>query len=136
MPGRYKAEVKPGVPLGFVEDAVVRLAALPAAEPRASAATEGQAPLNRAWTHGGFEAPPAPLPVADVKASAEHSGRYGPVSKLFDGAYMSSTDSVMWAAGVTPVITADLGQEVQISSATTREWHMNTGWTWRTAGWS
>jgi len=45
-----------------------------------------------------------------------------------DSAYSASYYSVMWPAGVTPTITAELKREAVIRRVLLREWHMNPNW--------
>jgi len=114
-------------PARFIEirDRVLAMPALPAA----AAGGALQAPaLARAWQAGGFDAPLEALRVDRVSADLEPYGRYGPVDKLIDGGFSSSTFSVMWAAGETPTITLELPAEAEISSVVLREWHMSDAW--------
>ncbi|MBM4049146.1 MAG: hypothetical protein FJ279_28945, partial [Planctomycetes bacterium] len=111
-----------------VTEAVSQAAKLVA--PSGSQAQKGlTAPaLKPGWQHAGFDPLPEVLPVASVKASAPHSGRYGPVEKIFDGECSGSTVSVMWEPGVTPVVIAELAEAQEIKSIVLREWHMNPNW--------
>jgi hypothetical protein len=102
------------------------LCALPALGrvPQASAPAAATAPV--AWQSSAFDAPPAPLSVADAISEPEPSK--GPVMKLVDGQYSSSAGSVMWQPGKTAVITLSLTQETDVRNVTLREWHMNQAW--------
>ena len=80
------------------------------------------------WRHEGFDPAPQALRIDSVTCDEDHSGRYGPIEKLGDGAFSSSQYSVMWPKGVTPTITAGLKQETDISAVVLREWHMNDSW--------
>ncbi len=86
-------------------------------------------PLAQAWEAGGFDAPLEALPVASITADAETYGRYGPVDKLIDGQFSSSTVSAQWEPGVTPTITLELAGETMIADVELRDWSaMNEDW--------
>lgn len=103
-----------------------------AAPREVGAARLPEATLSEAWRCEGFEPAAEVLPVQSVTCDQPWhdigDGRYGPFEKLVDGQYSSSTTSVMWQRGVTPTIVLDLGQETEVKSVVTREWHMNTNW--------
>lgn len=85
-------------------------------------------PLPLVWEHLAFDPPPEPLPIVKVHCDHAHDGRYGPLDKLTDGAFSSSTFSVKWPNGVTPTITAELAEDLPVTRIVLREWHMSADW--------
>ncbi|MBT3377428.1 MAG: PQQ-binding-like beta-propeller repeat protein [Lentisphaerae bacterium] len=84
--------------------------------------------LPLAWEHVAFDPPPEPLPVVSVTCDEQHSGRYGPIEKLTDGAFSSSMFSVQWPNGVAPTIVAELAEPTHVTRVVLREWHMFETW--------
>ncbi len=127
-PGRHVLEFDPlAMPPELVQ-AAAEVAKLPALPAEAGQQAERPPQLNRVWSHAGFEPPTETLKVVSVECGEPHNGRYGPVEKLFDGHFSSSTHSVMWSQGVPATIMGELAAEAEISSVVLREWHMNSGW--------
>ena len=92
------------------------------------AGLRGVPEVARSWEFAGFEAPRERLRVETVRCDQPHNGQYGPVQKLFDGQFSSSTYSVMWPHGVTAVVDMAFGEEAEVGTVLLREWHMNEGW--------
>ncbi len=126
--GRHTLAFEPFPMYEPVTETIRGIAGRPALPPTARAETLQRPELNLAWQHAGFEAPTETLRVLSVQCNEPHHSRYGPVEKLCDGHFSSSTHSVMWPAGVTPAITMELPTEAEISTVVLREWHMSSAW--------
>ncbi len=126
--GRHVLRFDPFEMWAPLRSAASRVANLPAVPAGRGQKRIEAPPLAAAWRHAGFEPPTQILPVVSVASSVEPYGRYGPVDKLFNGRASSSTYSVMWPAGVTAAVTAELGAETIVSAVVLREWHMQPVW--------
>lgn len=96
----------------------------------ASAAAESarSATAAPAWTQDPFEPSPEALALKQVTCPEPTSRTHGPVDKLKDGRYSSSTFSAAWPAGVSPTLTLELKQPAMVHRLVLREWHMNAIW--------
>ncbi len=124
--GRYEIIAEPFA----LPAALAALADVQSADDAGPIAGDGRpdGTLDVAWAKSAFDPAAQLLEVESVTCDEEHSGRYGPVSKLDDGEFAGSFNSVQWPVGVTPTIVMDLGGEREISSVVTREWRMNESW--------
>ncbi|MHB8898406.1 MAG: hypothetical protein ACYC6Y_06640, partial [Thermoguttaceae bacterium] len=97
------------------------LTTAPAADRHAqSEPTSARRPVSQ-WD--GFPPIPEPLTVRSVTSSVAPRSTYGPIERLADGKYSGSTNSVMWPAGASPVITLALKEQTQVTRVVLREWH-------------
>lgn len=74
------------------------------------------------WVYRGVRGPMNPLTPAKATCPQAHYGRWGPVDRLVDGQWSSSTASVMWDAGIAPVITVDMGRGIDLDQIVVRTW--------------
>ena len=74
------------------------------------------------WAYRGVRGPMNPLTPAKVSCPQAHHGRWGPVARLMDGRWDSSTVSTMWGSGVVPEITVDLGRAADLDQIVLRTW--------------
>lgn len=126
--GRHTLAFEPFPMYEGIAGAIQAVANRPALPPTGRITALQGPELKPAWQHSGFEAPTETLKVMSAQSDEPHQGRYGPVEKLLDGSFSSSTYSVMWPAGVTPTITMELPTEAEISAVVLREWHMSAAW--------
>ncbi len=125
--GRWEVRF-PGVQPSPLARARRDVLARPEVQTRSSAPSLRTSVRRPVWTAKGFTPRSEPLRVGKVSCPQPHTGRYGPVEKLADGAFSGSTRSVMWPPGVAPVVTFELPKEQMIRRIVLREWHMSKDW--------